>query len=175
MVSRLRHHSAERFGCSCPYRTGSGYCSCEYITHGSPISHRLWCYRRRRRVNHDVLLEPMLHPSLQKWLQIDDGILDLLGWIRGAQLRHHVAHERIDPLWVQRPDFSLLPEREQIVGCDCIRVPSRWCPSTLIWWRRQSGNGSHDVPLDFKGTCVKGRAIQVGLWGRCRHSISLKR
>jgi hypothetical protein len=74
MQPRLRHHAAEGFGCSPPYRTGSAYCACEYITHRSPISRRLWCYRRRRRANRGVLLERILHPSLQKWLQIDDGI-----------------------------------------------------------------------------------------------------
>jgi hypothetical protein len=170
----LRHHAAEGSGYSRPYRTGTAYGSCYYITHRSSISHRHWCYCRRRRANRDVLLERILHPSLQKWLQIDDGIMDLLGRIRGAQLGHHIAHERIDPLGIQRPDLSPLPEREQVVGCDGIRIPSRRCPSTLIWWRRQFGNRSaHDVPFGFTGMRVKGRGRQVSLWGRCRHGVSL--
>jgi hypothetical protein len=98
------------------------------------------------------MLERILHPSLQNWLQIDDGILDPLGRIRAAQFGHQVAHERVDPLGIQRSDLSLLSEREQVVGCNGIRVPSRRCPSTLIWRRCQSRNRSvHEVPLGFTG------------------------
>jgi hypothetical protein len=166
MPPHPRRHAAEGFGCSPRYRSGSAYCSCECITDRPPIPRRLWYYRRRRRANQNVLLERVLHPSLQKWLQIDDGILDLLGRIRGAQLGHHIAHERIDPLGIQRPGLSLLPEREQVVGCDGIRVPSGRRPSTLIWWRRQFRNGSaHDVSFGCGDVCQRPRAPREPMRG----------